>query len=161
MRSIAVLVMLVLGAACSATSPRAAPDVSENAAMWQIDDDANIAFPACTGCGAVIEDRGARTCASCGARIHVEPRTIACPECRGAKTCTHCAPGRVCLACAGTHLCSICDGSGAWHGDTCPECKGAKACSACLQGAVGASCERCEETHVCANCNGTGEITLQ
>jgi hypothetical protein len=135
-------------------------DAPSRAAVWRADDDANLAWASCPNCGAVV-GRDATACSNCGQAVHVEAKTIACPECHGSKVCTHCGPARECATCNGTHVCGICEGTGQWHGEVCPSCEGSKVCQDCIVGAKVEPCERCAETHVCANCNGTGEIVLR
>jgi hypothetical protein len=156
-----VLLVVALIGACGtrkATTTRLG-DGPDRAAVWQIDEDANLAYPTCWSCGADV-DRGPCACAECGALVHTEAKSIACPECSGDKKCAHCAKGRKCLACDGDKLCAICEGTGNWHGEGCPECGGAKACVACAAGSAEA-CERCAGGGVCANCDGIGEIVLK
>lgn len=156
---IAASMILALAAACSAPATNAPSAGSGGvAAVWETDEDANLAFPICPTCGEVV-DRGTASCAHCTASVRVEPKTVSCPECQGSKTCVHCGPGHVCVACEGTHVCQVCDGTGTFDGTTCPECGGAKTCRECA--AATEVCERCAGTHVCANCGGTGEITLE
>jgi hypothetical protein len=159
-RHIAALLLLVLMCACGAPTTRGDAATQDRAATWTIDDDANLAYPTCPSCGADF-GRDVASCGKCGTRVHVEAKTIACPECHGSKTCVHCGPARPCVACEGTHVCPICDGTGKWHGDVCPECQGSKTCQTCVPGAPAQSCEFCGDTHTCANCEGTGTIALK
>lgn len=159
-RPIAVLLLLALTGACGAPAGDGAARTKEVSAVWQFDDDANLAYPACGHCGADV-DRGVASCDGCGARVRTETKSIACPECKGSKACDHCASAHACIACAGTNACSICDGSGARHGEVCPECEAGKTCCACAKGAATEPCERCDGTHVCANCEGEGAIVLK
>ena len=158
-RAALAFVLVAFAVSCGSTAtnvPLTQPDI----AVWMIDDDANLAFPACPKCG-VVAVRGASRCDACGAAVRVEPKVISCPECYGSKTCVHCGDARTCVACEGAHTCAICDGTGAWRGETCPECSGSKACTECAADPRVHVCERCEASHVCSNCAGTGTITLE
>jgi hypothetical protein len=161
-RTVIVLFAAAAAAACDSPghrNPPASRDV-DAAAVWEIHDEADLAFPTCPRCGADV-DGTAASCAKCRQRVHIEPKTIECPECHGSTQCTHCGSARMCAACEGTHTCAICDGTGKWHGEACPDCAGSKKCSACAAGGDADACECCDGSHVCANCEGTGKITLQ
>lgn len=159
-RRIAALFLMTLASACGSPGAGGTTGIDDRAAVWQIDEDANLAYPTCWSCGADI-DRGTRACDRCDARVHIEAKTIACPECNGSKACTHCDSPRVCLACNDTHDCAICDGAGTSHGTTCPDCEGKKDCGACRAGATPPACERCDDQRACANCESTGTIVLK
>jgi hypothetical protein len=158
-RTFVAAVLLALVAGCGSPS-RPSGDEATVSAVWQLDEDANLAFPTCGKCGADV-DRRAASCSSCGASCRVEAKTIACPECDGKKACVVCAEGRRCVACVGSGHCPICDGTGQWSGESCPDCDGAKACQACAVGPQAEVCERCDDSHVCANCEGAGTIVLK
>lgn len=166
MRTKILLALFMMLVTLSCASPARHPAASSSSsggsgeAVWQIDDDANIAYPRCPVCGADA-DRNVSVCAKCGATCRVVPRTIPCPECEGSKHCVHCGKAQACVACAGTKVCAICDGTGKWHGDVCPECEGAKVCPDCAAGHPEAKCDSCSGSGVCANCGGTGTITLK
>lgn len=161
-RTFVVLFVVAAAAACDSPGHRNTPASldTDAAAVWEIHDDADLAFPTCPRCSADV-DRDAPACAKCGQRVHVESKTIECPDCRGSTKCVHCGPGHKCVACEGKHECAICDGTGKWHGEKCPDCAGSKACGACAAGGDDAACECCDGSHVCANCDGTGKIELR
>lgn len=155
-------VALTLSAACGGKHAGMAREgATESVAEWRIDEDANLAYPVCGNCGTLVEDRSAAACASCGTLVHVEAKTIPCPECEGSKSCIHCGAKHACTACLGSQKCAICEGTGRWHGENCPECEGARICPDCSGGPNRATCDRCDGTHVCANCDGEGTITLR
>ena len=166
LRVLIAFLLCAFVAACGAareSTPAARGTVSTEpspAANWMADDDANLAWPACPHCGAVAE-RGAVSCGNCGQAVHVEAKSIACPECHGDKDCQHCGVHEKCVMCNGSHQCGICDGTGKWHGEECPSCDGTKVCRDCVVGAKHEPCDRCADTHVCANCEGTGRIALR
>ena len=159
-RQIVVVLLLTLASACGSPGPSRTAGSEDRPAVWQFDDDANLAYPTCWNCGTDFE-RGARSCDACDARVHIESKTIACPECSGSKVCAHCGPSRTCVACNETRACPICEGAGTWRGAACPDCEGRKVCGACCEGAPSQSCERCDDSHGCANCEGTGTIVLK
>lgn len=159
-RRLLALGLAVAVTACGSGDTRTpASNADSRAAIWQMDDDANVAYPTCPSCGAVV-DRNASACPSCKAALHVEAKTIACPECDGAKKCSHCESPS-CIACDGNAVCAICDGTGLWKGEKCPDCDGEKKCTVCTSDSHDKVCEFCADTHVCANCDGTGKITLK